>query len=187
MTIYQQIQSEHRALLRGLDILEDLYRGVEQGQRIPQALLDDVLSFFEIFGATHFSKEEACLFPLIEERQPAYEQSLSELTRQHAEWRAAFEELQAAVQRGNGGWLAEGRRVVDQLRGHIALEDSLLEDLLKEGLSITDEGALSRGFQAEEGRRSLESFRRTGALVESLCRCFSRSARHPEMAESEEA
>jgi hemerythrin-like domain-containing protein len=60
--------TEHRAILRMLDVTHELAHLLEVGVDVPPDMLDAVAEFMRVFGDEHLRKEEQHLFPALGKR-----------------------------------------------------------------------------------------------------------------------
>jgi len=60
--------TEHRAILRMLDVTKELAHLLEVGVDVPPDMLDAVAEFMRVFGDEHLKKEEQYLFPALGKR-----------------------------------------------------------------------------------------------------------------------
>jgi hemerythrin-like domain-containing protein len=65
--------TEHRAILRMLDVTHELAHLLEVGVDVPPDMLDAVAEFMRVFGDEHLRKEEAHLFPALSKGKVALE------------------------------------------------------------------------------------------------------------------
>src|SRR5208283_3127317 len=62
------LRTEHRAILRMLDVTRELAHLMEAGAEVPPDMLDSVAEFLRVFGDAHLRKEEEYLFPALGKR-----------------------------------------------------------------------------------------------------------------------
>src|SRR5262249_40934373 len=62
--------TEHRAILRMLDVTHELAHLLEVGVDVPPDMLDAVAEFMRVFGDEHLKKEEELLFPALSKGGP---------------------------------------------------------------------------------------------------------------------
>ncbi|MFQ5718727.1 MAG: hemerythrin domain-containing protein [Acidobacteriota bacterium] len=135
------LESEHRVIQKVLRGLEGICRRIESGGSVERETLVGVVDFLRRYADRHHhAKEEAHLFPVLEQRGlPREGGPIGVMLAEHETGRALVGRMDAAAERGTDGdaprdFAAAGRELVDHLSRHIEKEEGVLfpmaEDLL---------------------------------------------------------
>ena len=157
----QVLKDEHRIIEKALGALDGLCDRLERGAAVPPNAMEEIGDFIANFADRfHHAKEEAHLFPVLEQNGvPKEGGPVGVMLDEHESGRrmaAAMRGDSEAYGRGDpkaGASFAEsGRLFSGLLRSHIQKEDNILFMIAG---SVLDEGALgmvSRGFEAAQAQ-----------------------------------
>ena len=68
-TATNTLRDEHKAILKMLDVSEEVARRIKNGAAVAPETFSGLLEFFRTFAdRCHHGKEEDCLFPLLEQK-----------------------------------------------------------------------------------------------------------------------
>jgi hemerythrin-like domain-containing protein len=153
------LSSEHRIIERGLRALDGMCARIERDEKVPPEALSQLLDFIRTFADRfHHGKEEAHLFPALEEHGvPRAGGPVGVMLDEHEMGRQLVAELARAAagySRGDpqaASSLAEAaRQYIELLTSHIDKEDHVLFQI---SAGVLDERALAslrEGFEQAE-------------------------------------
>lgn len=153
------LMQEHRVIEQVLTCLERMAEICKRGEPLCADDARDAIAFLKAFAdRCHHGKEEAQLFPLLEERGLPSEGGPTQVMRQeHEIGRAhirAMNEAVTAVEQGDANGASEFIRHADEyvalLREHIQKEDHCLFAMADSLLSQADQAALLARFEHVE-------------------------------------
>jgi len=143
---FEILDNEHREVLAKLSELEDAVGSIVgkgfTGESF--ARIASVIRFFSVEFKNHDRNEEKVLFPLIEAHIAG---STAPYRSEHRQLWSAFDRLQRSVQavemsKVHGSTIREiveaAKEIIEQLRGHVARENSVLFPLAKKVLTKED-------------------------------------------------
>lgn len=174
----EMLKHEHRIIERILKALDGICVRLDRGEQVPPDALSACLDFIRTFAdACHHGKEEAHLFPALEEHGvPRLGGPVGAMLHEHELGRGFVAELDRAIQAYRVGSPEAGRRIVETARQYIELltqhihkEDYVLFNIAE---TILDDGALAslrdRFEQAEAalGVGTHEQYERIAAELE---------------------
>ncbi len=172
------LRKEHDAILRMLDVTEELARRLERGERVAAEMLTDLLEFFRVFAdRCHHAKEEDFLFPSLENRGMPYPGGPTEVMRaEHERARALIREMQEAAEDysqnvpGAGGrWSEAARAYAILLHAHIDKENNVLFEMADLLLSEIEQRELTEAFEKlEEEKMGAGTHARLHRVMEKL-------------------
>ena len=160
MTATEILSEEHRVIEQVLTALEKMADRYEAAKRVDVAEAQEVIDFFRNFAdRCHHSKEEARLFPLLEQHGFSPESGPTAVMRlEHDQGRAHVKSMADAVARTERGdkaawtdFIAHAREYVALLRDHIQKEDHCLFAMANASLSDADQERLLADFEYVEG------------------------------------
>ena len=140
--------SEHRVIEQVLDCLDAIAAQAARGGNIDCADARDAVAFLRGFAdACHHGKEEALLFPLMEQRGiPPENGPTSVMRHEHEAGRAHVRAMANALDKTDAGdgdaartFVAHAQAFSELLRQHIAKEDHCLFGMADQLLSEVDE------------------------------------------------
>ncbi len=153
------LKEEHRAIERMLAVLGTAAQRLEAGERVRPRLLREAVDFVRNFAdKCHHGKEEANLFPRLEERGVSKEGGpLGVVLHEHNVGREYIGAIDGAIGAYEGGdETAAGvieenvRGYIDLLRDHIWKEENVLFPMADEVLSAEDQRELEERFEQVE-------------------------------------
>lgn len=153
------LRHEHDAILRMLDVADEVSRRVEGGTAVAPDVFFGLVEFFRLFAdKCHHGKEEDLLFPAMEGKGfPRHGGPVGVMLIEHDQGRAHMKEMAAASEEiANGDshavcrWVAAERGYSDLLRGHIQKENNVLFVMAERVLSDDEQAELARGFEKIE-------------------------------------
>ena len=153
------LKDEHRGVERMLNIVEAAARRLDSGQAVPLDLFPNAVDFFRGFtDGCHHAKEEAKLFPAMEQRGvPNAGGPIGMMLIEHEQGRAFVRAMGEAAGRYAQGdksavpaLIQNGRGYVALLRQHILKEDNILFMLADRVLSEADQRQLAEDFEIIE-------------------------------------
>jgi hemerythrin-like domain-containing protein len=169
--------TEHRAILRMLDVTHELAHLLEVGVDVPPEMLDAVAEFMRVFGDEHLRKEEEHLFPALSKRGVALDGvAVDTLQRDHDQARTllgkmadaatAYRDRRPKADRRWGRFATEYAAV---MRRHIDKEQEIFYPAAEQILSADEKRHLGETFQrGTEGSGREERYRRFSAMADSL-------------------
>jgi hemerythrin-like domain-containing protein len=163
------LKREHVVILRVVDLLERELARLERGLGFDMAFARWTVDFFERFtDACHHGKEEAALFPLLEQRGiPRSGGPIAVMLAEHEEGRECVRRMARGVQQRDEQALAEAAaRYCALLRQHISKENDVLFELAGLRLHPADAVELAEAFERIERERGGHPLHRT--LLEEL-------------------
>ena len=153
------LRHEHEAILRMLDVADEVSRRVERGVPVAPEAFSGLVEFFRLFAdKCHHGKEEDLLFPALEGKGlPREGGPVGVMLIEHDQGRAYMKEMAAvaeAIVKGNADavrrWVAAARGYSDLLRAHIQKENNILFVMAERILSDDEQAELARGFERIE-------------------------------------
>ena len=159
MSATNVLKDEHRGVERMLAIVEAAAARLDAGRDVPPDLFLNAVDFFRGFtDGCHHAKEEAKLFPALEQRGvPKVGGPIGMMLIEHEQGRAFVRALAEAAGRYARGdqsaapvLIQNGRGYVALLRQHIMKEDNILFMLADRVLSEADQQQLVEDFEIIE-------------------------------------
>jgi hemerythrin-like domain-containing protein len=153
------LRHEHEAILKMLDVADEVSRRVERGIAIAPDVFTGLVEFFRLFAdKCHHGKEEDLLFPAMEGKGvPRHGGPVGVMLIEHEQGRARVKEMAAVseeIANGNTAaavrWVPAARGYSDLLRAHIQKENNVLFVMAERILSDDEQAELSRGFEKVE-------------------------------------
>ncbi len=153
------LRHEHEAILRMLDVADEVSRRVERGVPVAPEVFSGLVEFFRLFAdKCHHGKEEDLLFPALEGKGfPRQGGPVGVMLIEHDQGRAYMKEMAAVseeIARGNAHaasrWITAARGYSDLLRAHIQKENNILFVMAERVLSDDEQAELARGFEKVE-------------------------------------
>jgi len=151
----QILVDEHTVILSVLDSLEKVAAGDERGGGFSREFYEKAFDFFPAFADTcHHGKEEAQLFPLLEERGiPREGGPIGCMLAEHDDGRAHVKAVKKALPKAAQGDRAAQETVRSEalafaslLRNHIFKENNILFTMADRVLSAQDKELLEKKF-----------------------------------------
>ena len=156
------LRKEHEAILRMLDVTEEVARRLESGERIATESLASVLEFFRLFAdRCHHGKEEDLLFPQLEKKgMPRTGGPIWVMLHEHDEGRALIRQMAESTdaypsqpEKAGPAWAQAARGYVNLLRAHIDKENNILFVMAERMLTPAEQTALAEAFEKVEAER----------------------------------
>lgn len=167
------LMAEHRNIEKVLACLERMADAFEASGEMDRRPAGDALEFLRTYAdRLHHGKEEANLFPAMEERGVPREMGPTAVMRQeHDMGRGLVRDMAAAIEAGDlDGFVAAARDYVGLLRDHIAKEDQVLFPMADGILPPEQQDELLRIFERVEERDiGPDAIGRMIAICGSLC------------------
>jgi hemerythrin-like domain-containing protein len=153
------LRREHDAILRMLDVAEELADRLRRDEQVAPETLGEVNQFFQLFAdRCHHAKEEEVFFPLLERKGiPRDDGPIGVMLAEHEHGRALIREMvEAADAYGRGDqpagrrWAEAARQYSDLLGQHILKENNVLFGMAERVLSPDEQSALADHFERLE-------------------------------------
>ncbi|HEX9627778.1 MAG TPA: hemerythrin domain-containing protein [Acidiferrobacterales bacterium] len=148
----------HGRIQRYLATLERLAGHLRETGADPaaRAAADEIVRYFSTAGRHHHEDEEVDLFPLLLRADPALDQTLARLERDHAAMADAWTELEAALTGLSPAtdpvaFAASAARFRAPYAEHIAIEEAEVFDRAEQVLSAGQLAGLGRRMAARRG------------------------------------
>ena len=147
---------EHRVIEKGLRALDGLCNRLESGGAAPPTALEEMADFISNFADEfHHAKEEAHLFPVLEQNGvPKEGGPLGVMLNEHetgrqmsAAMRRASEEYSSGDPKAGESFAKTGRLFSELLRSHIQKEDNILFMIADSVLDESAFGQVRKGFE----------------------------------------
>jgi len=172
------LRQEHDAILRMLDVTEEVARQLERGEAVPAETLHGLLEFFRLFAdRCHHGKEEDLLFPLLERKgMPRDGGPIGVMLFEHDQGRTLVRRMTdsaAAYAAGDKAaaapWALAARGYASMLRLHIDKENNVLFMLAERLLSDAEQEQLAQEFnRVEVEKMGVGTHERLHALMDEL-------------------
>jgi hemerythrin-like domain-containing protein len=172
------LRHEHDAILRMLDVADEVSRRVERGIEVSPDVFAGLVEFFRLFAdKCHHGKEEDLLFPLMEKKGiPRHGGPVGVMLIEHDQGRAYVKEMAAAseeIAKGNTGaatrWVPPARMYSELLRAHIQKENNVLFVMAERVLSEDEQEELAREFdKVEADKMGAGTHERLHAVMDGL-------------------
>jgi hemerythrin-like domain-containing protein len=172
--ITSALVSEHKLILRMLDVLERVARATADGEysdfRFYREAVDFIRQYADRF---HHAKEEDVLFQaLVKNGMPAANSPIAAMLLEHDQGRALVKAMEGAARAAAAGAADQARVVVDNalqyvalLRDHIEKEDGILYPLAERTVPAALRKEIIRGYQAAESHVAGDFSKHYEALV----------------------
>lgn len=131
------LMEDHKAILRGLGLLDEIALRVDHGERVPTEDIEGVLEFLRVFGDEyHQTKEESALFPELLRTTGSQRDPLRQMLFEHDQERSLVRGLDDALKTKRGiDFVLYANRLSALIRSHIYKEDHILFDVVERSLS----------------------------------------------------
>lgn len=153
------LRQEHDAILKMLDVTEEVAQRLESGVDVSAATLHRLHEFFRTFADTcHHGKEEDLLFPALEKKgMPRQGGPIHVMLVEHDQGRALIKQMVEAAEAYEQNpknaalrWSKAARGYAELLRNHIAKENDVLFMMAERMLSPQDQEKLAEEFEKVE-------------------------------------
>ena len=172
------LRKEHDAILRMLEVTDQVAEQLDRGEKVAPGTLDDLLEFFRLFAdRCHHGKEEELLFPALERKgMPRQAGPIGIMLIEHERGRALIQQMAqegtayaAGTAGAAGRWSQAARGYVQLLREHIYKENNILFVLAEQILTGSEQQELAAAFdQVEEEKMGAGTHERLHALIDKL-------------------
>jgi len=158
----EQLKTEHRAIQRMLEVLDEVCRRLQTGERAEPEHLGQIVGFFREFAdGCHHGKEEEIFFPALEQAGiPKEGGPIGVMLYEHDTMRETMNGLAGAVERHQTGDAAAAADIIRHatayaamLRSHIEKEHHALFKMAEAHLSPEEERELAEQFEALEAEK----------------------------------
>jgi len=159
MTATALLKEEHRVIERMLAVLEAAAHRLDAGERVRAGLFREAVDFVRTFAdKNHHGKEEANLFPRLEERGvPKEGGPLGMMLHEHDLGRGFIQAIEGAIDAYERGDEAAAKVIADNIGGytqllteHIWKEENVLFQMADQVLSEDDQQDLTERFEQVE-------------------------------------
>lgn len=159
MTATADLRSEHRGVVRMLEIMDRMSQASSRGQVLEIQDLEQVIEFLRVFvDKCHHAKEETLLFPALREAGiVAIDEVLTGLSDEHVRGRETVARLAATVQSARDGDSSAHQALAaimtdyaTLLRSHIRREEDDCFDVADSELPATVQRELESGYDRIE-------------------------------------
>lgn len=153
------LKHEHDAILRMLDVAEELAHRLRRDEAVAPEMLKELSEFFQLFAdRCHHAKEEQLFFPLLEQKGiPRAGGPIGVMLAEHEEGRALVRKMaESADAYGHGEraagsrWAEAARQYSDLLSQHILKENNVLFGMAERVLSPVEQHGLVESFERLE-------------------------------------
>jgi hemerythrin-like domain-containing protein len=147
---------DHKVILRGLHVLEQMAACAEKGEQLVQGDVAALLHFLREFADEHHQvKEESALFPELRRASAAQDGPLHQMLFEHDQERSLVEGLEDSLYAKKGPDFAHfASRLIDLIRNHIYKEDNILFDIVDRSLSPEQDDRVVAEFNKFQINRS---------------------------------
>lgn len=180
------LRKEHEAILRMLDVTEEVARQLDARRPVSPETLFELLEFFRLFAdRCHHGKEEDLLFPLLRRKGlPPAGGPVAVMLYEHEQGRALIREMLEAAEafrggaaEGGGRWADAARNYAALLREHIAKENNILFVMAENLMTPAEQDELAAAFEkAEAEKMGAGTHERLHALMDKLAAEILRAA-----------
>jgi len=140
------LRKEHEAIVKMLEVTEEVARRLDAGEYVAAETLADLLEFFRLFAdKCHHGKEEDLLFPQLEKKgMPRAGGPLAVMLAEHEQGRALIRQMAGPA------WAEAARAYASLLRAHIEKENHVLFVMAERMLTASEQAELAEGFEKSE-------------------------------------
>ncbi len=177
-TATKVLRHEHEAILKMLEVTEQVANRLERGEAVRQEVLANLQEFFRLFAdQCHHGKEEDLLFPLLEQKGiPRTGGPIGVLLHEHEEGRSLIRQMgdaAGATESGLAGagsrWAGAARGYVGLLRGHIEKENNVLFMMAERLLTPGEQEQLAEDFEKlEVDKMGVGTHERLHAMMDKM-------------------
>jgi hemerythrin-like domain-containing protein len=172
------LRKEHDAILRMLEVADEVSRQLTSDQRVAVETLNGLLEFFRLFAdRRHHRKEEDLLFPWLEKKGLARAGGpIGVMLSEHEQGRGLVKQMAEAADAYANGAAGAGRRWAHAagqysalLRQHIDKENNVLFIMTENLLTAAEQSELGAAFeQADQEETGAGAPGRLQALMDKL-------------------
>jgi hemerythrin-like domain-containing protein len=151
----QDLIHEHKAILIALNVIEQMYKRVQNDKEIDYKDIEKMIEFLKIFAdKCHHGKEEDFLFPaLVEAGVKDQNGPIGIMLDQHKQGRGFIKQMQESISNKTINKIAfvdAASSYVRLLRNHIEKENTFLFPMCDAKLSATKQQELLNNFESLE-------------------------------------
>jgi hemerythrin-like domain-containing protein len=159
MTPVEILKEEHELIMIMLRILEKVCANIEAGESMNAENVGMILDFFKSFADIfHHAKEEALLFPAMEEAGVQGEGGpIGVMLSEHSRGRGLVKSMKESFEKCASGdleslplFINNARAYITLLSGHIAKENNVLFPMAERQITMTRQQELIDGFERVE-------------------------------------
>lgn len=173
MRATQLLMEEHEIILSGLRVLEALAAKAVRGDKVPAEAVDALLEFFSGFAdAHHHGKEEAILFPALEEAGfPRDAGPVGVMLDEHVQGRGLLSALRDAAPRAGGApderarFASTARGYAQLLSAHIDKENHVLFPMADQAIAREDQRRVDEAFDGFEREFAARRTKHEGTMA----------------------
>lgn len=157
---FEILMHEHRVIEKCLEILRRFNEKISEGEKIPVDDMKKIIDFIRTFAdKCHHGKEEARLFPLLEEKGvPREGGPIGVMLEEHEMGRNFVRKMQEGIEliekgeneRGYNIFMENSKGYVELLKNHIFKEDNILFVMGDKALSEDEKSNLVEAFEEVE-------------------------------------
>jgi len=170
------LSTEHRAILRMLDVAHELAHLLEVGVDVPPDMLDAVAEFMGVFGDEHLRKEEEHLFPALNKRGVGLDGvAVDTLQRDHDRARMLLDKMSEAAAdyrhrrpKADRRWGRFATEYTSVMRRHIDKEQQIFYPAAEKLLSAEEKRHLGDTLLRDAEAKGTERYQRFTAMADSL-------------------
>jgi hemerythrin-like domain-containing protein len=133
--------SEHKLILRAIDVLDAMTDLAENTGALDRADIDAILDFLTWFAdAHHQAKEERILFPALTRAAASQGRPVAHLVLEHGQERILLEDIEKEVRLAQfPDFVMSANRLSSTLRNHIYKEDHILFETADSLLNVLED------------------------------------------------
>ena len=156
------LRHEHEAILGMIDAAEEVARRIKEGREVRPETLSGLVEFFRVFAdRCHHGKEEACLFPALEQKGLPHDTGpIAVMLQEHVKGRKYIAVMAEALEGCAAGrkdaalqWADAALGYAELLRAHIGKENDVLFVIGERLLSQPDQDGLVEAFEDVENNK----------------------------------
>jgi len=139
---------EHKAILRCVEVLEQMSRRIERGDDVSNEDVQTLLEHLRTFADDHHqTMEESALFPELRRTANVQEGPLRQMLFEHDQERSLVEALDDAFHTKRGAeFVLFTNRFVEIIRNHVYKEDHILFDIIERSISTEQDEKITNEF-----------------------------------------
>ena len=151
----QDLIHEHKAILIALNVIEQMYKRVQNDKVIDNKDIEKMIEFLKVFAdKCHHGKEEDYLFPALEEAGVKNQNGpIGVMLDQHKQGREFIKQMQESISNkliNKNAFVDAASSYVRLLRNHIEKENTFLFPVINAKLSLPKQQELLNNFEKLE-------------------------------------
>jgi hemerythrin-like domain-containing protein len=159
MRLLDVLVGEHQGVSSMLDVLDAVATRAGSGADVPIDMVEGIVDYFERCSGGHHTQEERLLFPLLEQLNLGWDETVvNALLAQHEAHRAYTRKMRAdvtGIRAGEAvGWeafSAHAHGYTELIREHIRIEDHYFRGIVEEALTRAERDQISEAFSHPMG------------------------------------